>query len=79
MKFRFIGDEPSLFFEFQWVKGVVHDVTDPHAIGKLSNSVLFEKVDGDSFDEAAESKPRRGRPPKVRSEEVPADDDQNAD
>jgi len=46
MKFRYIGKEHSTFMGFEWIKGTVHDVTDPHAIGKLSNSVLFEKADG---------------------------------
>jgi hypothetical protein len=45
MQFKFIGTEPSEFFGFHWYPGVVHDVTDAHAIGKLSNSVLFEKFE----------------------------------
>lgn len=61
MKFRFIGQEPSGFFGFDWYPGTVHDVTDPHAIGKLSNSVLFEKVEGQG-NEPGEPKRKGGRP-----------------
>jgi hypothetical protein len=43
--------------------GTEHDVTDSHAIGKLSNSVLFEKADGD------EPKKRGGRQPKPAAPE----------
>ena len=78
MKFRFIGEEPSFFFGFHWAPGVVHDVSDPHAVRKLTNSVLFEAVgpkaaapDGPdlSDDELVGPTPkRRGRPPKVRNE-----------
>ncbi len=47
MKFKFIGTEPSEFMGFQWYPGTEHDVTDEHAVRKLSNSVLFEKLGED--------------------------------
>lgn len=45
MRFRYKGDEMCEWFGFQWIRGIEHDVTDDHAIGKLKNSVLFEAVD----------------------------------
>lgn len=48
MKFRYIGQEFCEWFGFKWITGIEHDVTDPHAIGKLANSVLFSAVDGAS-------------------------------
>jgi hypothetical protein len=50
MKFRYVGDAYTEWFGFKWMTGTEHDVTDPHAIGKLSNSVLFEKVGVDASD-----------------------------
>jgi len=44
MKFRFIGEEASEIFGFKWFPGTEHDVNDPHAVGKLKASVLFEEV-----------------------------------
>ncbi len=44
MKFRYIGAEPTEWFGHQWIKGVEHDITDEHAIRKLTGSVLFETV-----------------------------------
>ncbi|CCB64472.1 hypothetical protein [Hyphomicrobium sp. MC1] len=44
MKFKFIGEEQSEFMGFKWYPGTEHDVTDPHAVNKLSNSILFEKL-----------------------------------
>jgi hypothetical protein len=46
MKFRYVGEEYTEWFGFKWMTGTEHDVTDAHAIGKLSNSVLFVKVGG---------------------------------
>lgn len=65
MKFRFIGEEPTLIFGLQWIKGTVHDVTDDHAVRKLSGSVLWEKVEGGG----EEPKKRVGRPPKAAAPE----------
>lgn len=48
MKFRYVGEEYTEWFGFKWMTGTEHDVTDAHAIGKLSNSVLFEKVGVDA-------------------------------
>jgi len=46
MKFRYTGSDPlPEFFGFDWQAGSSHDVTDEHAIKKLSNSVLFERAD----------------------------------
>jgi hypothetical protein len=44
MKFRYVGEEYSEWFGFKWMTGTEHDVTDEHAIKKLSGSVLFERV-----------------------------------
>ena len=57
MKFKFVGTEPSDFMGFQWYPGTEHDVTDEHAIRKLSNSVLFEKDGAETGDEPK----KRGR------------------
>jgi hypothetical protein len=66
MKFRYVGEEYTEWFGFKWMAGTVHDVTDEHAIGKLSNSVLFEKV-GPS-DPATEAPKRRARQPRENPE-----------
>ena len=60
MRFRYIGEEPATFMGFQWIKGVEHDVTDEHAIKKLSGSCLFEKV--------GETPKRPGRKPADKAE-----------
>lgn len=44
-KFRFIGDEPSDVFGFSWVHGTEHEVTDAHAVKKLTNNCFFETVE----------------------------------
>lgn len=46
MKFRYIGEEYTEFFGFKWMHGTEHEVTDEHAVKKLANSVLFEKIEG---------------------------------
>jgi hypothetical protein len=83
MRFKFIGSEHSEVFGFQWMTGTVHDVTDEHAIRKLSHNALFEAVDGapavepaptdvpeDVFEDYVKEPPRRrGRPPKAVIEE----------
>ena len=82
MKFRFIGDEPSTVFGFDWLKGTIHDVDDPHAIGKLTHSALFEAVDvpqtvedkEPAFDDYQPQPKRRGRPPKVVTGEIDGDE-----
>lgn len=61
MKYRYVGDEYTEWFGFKWMTGTEHDVTDEHAVKKLSNSVLFERVGG----EAAEPKKRGGGKPKA--------------
>ena len=48
MKFRYIGADQTEWFGFEWHEGQVHDVTDEHAIRKLTNSVLFERVEEQS-------------------------------
>lgn len=45
MKFRYTGEEYTEWFGFKWKTGDVHDVTDEHAVKKLSGSALFEKLD----------------------------------
>lgn len=44
MKFKYIGDEYTEWFGFKWMQGTEHDVTDEHAIKKLSGSALFEAL-----------------------------------
>jgi len=44
MQFKYIGGEFTEWFGFKWMNGTVHDVTDEHAIKKLSSSALFEQV-----------------------------------
>lgn len=60
MKFKFIGEEPSEFMGFKWYPGTEHDVIEPHAIKKLSNSVLFEKLEHTADESKTEPK-KRGR------------------
>lgn len=70
MQFRYIGTEHSHFMGHEWINGLVHDVTDEHAIKKLSNSVLFEKVDGEK--PKAEKAPKPQPEPEVLADEKPA-------
>jgi hypothetical protein len=63
MKFRYVGEEYTEWFGFKWMTGTEHDVTDAHAIGKLSNSVLFEKVGAETVSD--EPKRKGGRPRNV--------------
>jgi len=44
MRFRYIGDQDTEIFGLKWTAGAEHDVADPHAVGKLSASILFEKI-----------------------------------
>lgn len=44
MKFKYVGEEYTEWFGFKWMQGTEHDVTDEHAIKKLSGSALFEAV-----------------------------------
>jgi hypothetical protein len=90
MRFKFIGSEHSEVFGFQWMTGTVHDVTDEHAIRKLSHNALFEAVDAapeaqaepapadipeDVFEDYVKQPPkRRGRSPNAVKAE---DGDQN--
>jgi hypothetical protein len=76
MKFKFIGEEPSEFMGFRWFPGTEHDVTDAHAIKKLSNSVLFEKLD----DAPAEDKPEPKKRTRNAAQPVSENgDDKNAE
>ncbi len=88
MQFRYIGEEYTEFFGFKWMTGTVNDVTDEHAVGKLSNSVLFETVEAAEPEAAAAAedaqppaKPHKAKakkataPPVVETEA--GDDDTN--
>lgn len=44
MKFKFIGTQYSEVFGLQWRPGDTHDVTDAHAIGKLTTHPMFQAV-----------------------------------
>ena len=68
-KFAFIGDEQeSRGFGLVFPRGVAVEVTDSHAIRKLTNNQFFSQVfDGVEVLDAIEPAPkRRGRPPKAR-------------
>lgn len=67
MQFAFIGDEPeNVAFGLRFPRGVAVDVTDEHAVRKLTNNRFFAAVfDGVEVLEPVEPK-RRGRPPKAR-------------
>lgn len=74
MKFRYVGDEYTEWFGLKWMTGTEHDVTDEHAIRKLSGSALFAKVEAAPV---AETVPSAQKPRKQRT--VTADgNDQNA-
>jgi hypothetical protein len=64
MKFAYVGgDEETTAFGLRFPRGVGVEVTDAHAIRKLSNNPHFSTVvDGV---EVMEPK-RRGRPPKAK-------------
>jgi len=67
-KFAFIGEEEETQgFGLVFPRGVGVEVTDPHAIRKLSNNQFFAQV-FDGVQVVGEDKPakRRGRPPKER-------------
>jgi len=68
MKFRYIGEEYTEFFGFKWMHGTEHDVTDAHAVNKLSNSVLFEKVDSEVMRKKPGPKPRVAEPAETSAE-----------
>lgn len=67
MQFAFIGEEQeTTAFGLRFPRGVGVEVTDPHAVRKLTNSRFFASVvDGVEVLEPVEPK-RRGRPPKAR-------------
>lgn len=67
MFFSYIGEgEETDAFGLVFPRGVPVEVTDAHAIRKLSNNAQFVAVfDGVEVVEAPEPK-RRGRPPKVK-------------
>lgn len=78
MKFRYIGEAYTEWFGFKWMTGTEHDVTDEHAVRKLTGSVLFEKVEeAPPPAPVAETVPAAPKPKKQRT--VTADgNDQNA-
>ena len=67
MLFTYIGEEPeTTAFGLRFPHGVSVEVTDPHAVRKLTNNCFFAAVvDGVEVLEPVEPK-RRGRPPKAR-------------
>lgn len=68
MKFKYLGDEYTEWFGFKWITGMIHDVTDAHAIKKISNSVLFEAVEAPI--EAAPSEPEKRKPGRPKKEVI---------
>lgn len=66
-KFTFIGEEQeTTAFGLRFPRGVGVEVTDAHAVRKLTNNQYFAAVfDGVEVLEPVEPK-RRGRPPKAR-------------
>ena len=67
MKFKYLGDEYTEWFGFKWITGMVHDVTDAHAIKKLSGSVLFEALEG-SPAETPPNEPEKRKPGRPKKE-----------
>lgn len=68
-QFAFIGDEQETqVFGLVFPRGVAVEVTDSHAIRKLTNNQYFSQVfDGVEVLDAVEQAPkRRSRPPKAR-------------
>lgn len=61
MKFRYVGEEYTEWFGFKWMTGTEHDVTDEHAIKKLSGSVLFERA-GDKAEPKKKGGPKQPAP-----------------
>lgn len=47
-RFRFIGEEPSDVFGLSWINGAEHEVTDAHAVKKLTHNCFFETVESSS-------------------------------
>lgn len=68
MQFAFIGDEPeNVAFGLRFPRGVAVEVTDAHAVRKLTNNRFFAAVfDGVEVLEPVVPEKRRGRPPKAR-------------
>lgn len=68
MKFTFIGEEQeNVAFGLRFPRGVGVEVTDAHAVRKLTNNRFFAAVfDGVEVLEPVEEPKRRGRPPKAR-------------
>ena len=64
MKFRYVGEEYTEWFGFKWMTGTVHDVTDEHAVKKLSGRAHFEKVEGEE-----PKKTQGGRRPRAQAPE----------
>ena len=78
MKFRYIGEEFTEWFGFKWMPNTEHDVHDPHAVGKLRNSALFQVVGDDMsapMEDAIKPKNKGGRPRKVIEVEAEPDGD----
>jgi hypothetical protein len=70
MRFTYVGPEIAVaIFGHTFANGVAVEVTDGHAIAKLSNHPEFTadgKPAADNSLPAVEAPKRRGRPPKVR-------------
>ena len=75
MKFRYVGEEMTEWFGFKWFPNTEHDVEDAHAIGKLTNSVLFEAVEGEPLPVSEPVKNKPGRPRKIVTIEAETDGD----
>ena len=68
MRFAYIGDHKGMVaFGLPFPVGVAVEVTDPHAIAKLSGNSHWIKCDTEPGQEPEQPAPkRRGRPPKAR-------------
>lgn len=67
MRFMFLGEGSTTVFGLTFKAGEAVEVTDEHAIKKLTHNQFFASDEAPEAD-ATEQPKRRGRPPKVRTD-----------
>jgi hypothetical protein len=78
MRFRYIGDSTEMIaFGYDFAGGNEPEVTDAHAIGKLSGNRFFEAVGEATFDKDTAfntpiAKNKGGRPRKIKAQPTEA-------
>jgi hypothetical protein len=74
MRFRYIGDSTEMIaFGYDFRNGATPEVTDPHALRKLSGNQFFEAVEEVTMQEGSGETPPKnkgGRPRKVQPTEA---------